>query len=80
MLTRKMRIVRLYSENSFNIKELLINTEVINKSKNEELEKENRNLHSLIKFLFDKIKTFFRSILLKGNENSKELATQGVKE
>ncbi len=32
---KKMRIVRLYSENSFNIKELLINTEVINKSTNE---------------------------------------------
>lgn len=31
---KKMRIVRLYSENSFNIKELLINTEVINKSTN----------------------------------------------
>lgn len=32
---KKMRIIRLYSENSFNIKELLINTEVINESTNE---------------------------------------------
>lgn len=32
---KKMRIIRLYSENSFNIKELLINTEVINESTKE---------------------------------------------
>ena len=50
------------------------------KNKNEELEKENKNLHSFIKFLFDKIKMFFRNILLKGNETSKDLATQEVKD
>ena len=50
------------------------------KNKNEELEKENRNLHSFIKFLFDKIKMFFRNILLKGNETSKDLATEEVKD
>lgn len=50
------------------------------KNKNEELEKENKNLHSFIKFLFDRIKEFFRNILLKGNEKSKDLATQKVKD
>ena len=35
------------------------------RNKNEELEKENRNLHSYIKYLFDRIKEFFRNILLK---------------
>jgi len=32
---KKMRTIRLYSENGFNIKELLINTEVINQSNSE---------------------------------------------
>ena len=50
------------------------------KNKNEELEKENRNLNSFIKYLFDRIKEFFRKILLKGNENSKDLASQEVKD
>ena len=50
------------------------------KSKNEKLENENRNLNSFIKYIFDKIKEFFRNILLKGNENSKDLATQEVKD
>ena len=49
------------------------------KNKNKELEQENRNLHSFIKYLFDRIKEFFRDILIKGNEPSKDLATQGVK-
>jgi len=50
------------------------------KSKNEELEKENRNLQSIIKYILDKIKMFFRSILLKGNETSKDLVIQEVKD
>ena len=50
------------------------------KNKNEDLEKENKNLHSFIKYLFDRIKEFFRNILLKGNEVSKDLATQEVKD
>ena len=50
------------------------------KNKKDELEKENRNLHSFIKYLFDRIKEFFRNILLKGNEKSKDLATQEVKD
>ena len=50
------------------------------KNKNEELEKENRNLQSIIKYILDKIKMFFRNILLKGNEISKDLATQEVKD
>ena len=33
-----------------------------------------------IEFLFDKIKMFFRNILLKGNETSKDLATEEVKD
>ncbi len=37
-------------------------------------------MHSFIKYLFDRIKEFFRNILLKGNENSKNLATQEVKD
>ena len=49
-------------------------------NKNEKLEQENRNLNSFIKYLFDRIKEFFRNILLKGNENSKDLATQEVKD
>ena len=49
------------------------------KSKNEELEKENRNLKSIIKYILEKIKIFFRNRLLKGNEVSKDLATQEVK-
>ncbi len=36
-IDRKMRIIRLYSENSFNIKELLIITEVIDSSTNKEI-------------------------------------------
>lgn len=39
-----MRIVRLYSENGFNIKELLINTEVINESTNEVLYNHNSKI------------------------------------
>ena len=50
------------------------------KNKNEELEKENRNLYTFIKYLLDRIKEFFRNILLKGNEPSKDLVTQEVKE
>lgn len=50
------------------------------KNKNEELEKENRNLHTFIKYLLDRIKEFFRNILLKGNEPSKDLVTQEVKD
>ena len=50
------------------------------KTKNEKLENENRNLQSWIKFIFDRIKMFFRNILLKGNEKSKDLATQEVKD
>lgn len=50
------------------------------KNKNEELEKENRNLQNIIKYILDKIKMFFRNILLKGNETSKDLATQEVKD
>ena len=50
------------------------------KSKNEKLENENRNLQSWIRFIFDRIKMFFRNILLKGNEKSKDLATQEVKD
>ena len=49
------------------------------KNKNEELEKENRNLQIIIKYILEKIKIFFRNILLKGNEVSKDLATQEVK-
>ena len=41
---KKMRIVRLYSENGFNIKELLINTEVINESTNEVLYNHNSKI------------------------------------
>lgn len=41
---KKMRIVRLYSENGFNIKELLINTEVINESTNEVLYSHNSKI------------------------------------
>ena len=36
--------------------------------------------NSFIKYLFDRIKEFFRNILLKGNEKSKDLATQEVKD
>ena len=50
------------------------------KNKNEELEKENRNLHTFIKYLLDRIKELFRNILLKGNEPSKDLVTQEVKD
>lgn len=50
------------------------------KTKNEKLENENRNLQSFIKFIFDRIKMFFRNIFLKGNEKSKDLATTEVKE
>ncbi len=50
------------------------------KNKNEKLEKENRNLQNIMKYILDKIKTFFRNILLRGNETSKDLATQEVKE
>lgn len=50
------------------------------KNKNEKLENENKNLQSWIKFIFDRIKMFFRNILLKGNEKSKDLATQEVKD
>ena len=50
------------------------------KNKNEELEKENRNLQNIIKYILDKIKMFFRNILLKVNETSKDLATQEVKD
>lgn len=50
------------------------------KNTNEELVKENRNLHTFIKYLLDRIKGFFRNILLKGNEPSKDLVTQEVKE
>ena len=41
---------------------------------------ENRNLQSWIRFIFDRIKMFFRNILLNGNEESKDLATQEVKD
>ena len=50
------------------------------KSKNEKLETENRNLQNIIKYILEKIKMFFRNILLKGNETSKDLATQEVKD
>ncbi len=50
------------------------------KNKNEKLENENKNLQSWIKFIFDRIKVFFRNILLKGNEKSKDLAIQEVKD
>ena len=50
------------------------------KNKNEKLKNENKNLQSWIKFIFDRIKMFFRNILLKGNEKSKDLATQEVKD
>lgn len=50
------------------------------KTKNEKLENENRNLQSWIRFIFDRIKMFFRNILLKGNEKSKDLVTQEVKD
>ncbi len=50
------------------------------KNKNEELEGENKNLQNIIKYILDKIKMFFRNILLKGNETSKDLATQEVKD
>lgn len=47
---------------------------------NRELEQENKNLQSIIRYIFDKIKTFFRNILLKGNEKSKDLVTTEVKD
>ena len=50
------------------------------KNKNEKLENENRNLKNITKYILEKIKMFFRNILLKGNETSKDLATQEVKE
>ena len=50
------------------------------RNKNEKLEKENKNLQNIIKYILDKIKMFFRNILLKGNETSKDLATQEVKD
>ena len=50
------------------------------RNKNEELENENKNLQNIIKYILDKIKMFFRNILLKGNETSKNLATQEVKD
>ena len=52
----------------------------MSKNKNEGLEKENRNLHTFIKYLFDRIKEFFRNILLKGSEPSKNLVTQEAKD
>ncbi len=50
------------------------------KFKNDKLEKENRNLQNVIKNIFERIKMFFRNILLKGNDKSKDLATEEVKE
>ena len=50
------------------------------KSKNDKLEKENRNLQNIIKNIFERIKMFFRNILLKGNVKSKDLASEEVKE
>ena len=50
------------------------------KSKNEKLKTENRNLQNIIKYILEKIKMFFRNILLRGNETSKDLATQEVKD
>jgi len=52
----------------------------LSKNKNEGLEKENRNLHTFIKYLFDRIKEFFKNILLKGSEHSKNLVTQEAKD
>lgn len=50
------------------------------KFKNDKLEKENRNLQNIIKNIFERIKMFFRNILLKGNDKSKDLASEEVKE
>ena len=50
------------------------------KFKNDKLEKENRNLQNIIKNIFERIKMFFRNILLKGNDKSKDLASREVKE
>ena len=50
------------------------------KTKNEKLENENKNLQNIIKSIFERIKMFFRNILLKGNDKSKDLATEEVKE
>lgn len=47
---------------------------------NRELEQENKNLQSIMIYIFDKIKTFFRNILLKGNEKSKDLVATEVKD
>lgn len=44
------------------------------------LRNKNKNLQNIIKYILDKIKMFFRNILLKGNETSKDLATQEVKD
>lgn len=42
--------------------------------------KEKRNVHTFIKYLLNRIKELFRNILLKGNEPSKDLVTQEVKD
>lgn len=44
------------------------------------LEKQNRNLQSIIKNILERIKIFFRNILLKGNDKLKDLVTEEVKD
>lgn len=49
------------------------------KYKNKQLEEDNKNLTTIIKYILERIKMFFRNILLKGNSLSKDLAVEEVK-
>ena len=49
------------------------------KTRNHNLIEENKNLKNTIKFIFEKLKEFFRKLLLFGNENVKDDTTKEVK-
>ena len=66
---------RLKYDNNYMEKEINSLTE-----RNQELEKENNKLKSYISAILQAIKTFFRKILLHGNEESKDIATGEIKD
>ena len=58
-----------------------IKREIINlKNKNEKLNQENNKLNTYLKLILEAIKTFFRELLLFGNEKTKEATTKEIKD
>ena len=58
----------------------LIKREIINlKNKNEKLNQENNKLTTYLKLILEAIKTFFRELLLFGNDKVKQATTKEIK-